>query len=347
MKKTILLIIAIILIFLVCLFILIFNGKIILTSSKKEEQKTPFVSYNKWLHVENTNILNEKGENCRLKGLSSHGIQWYSDVITYDNLKTLRDEWNINTFRIAMYTNSDGYISHPEEMKSKVIEITDMLIDLDMYAIIDWHTLTDNDPNIYKAESKSFFDEMSKKYSDCPNVIYEICNEPSANYVTWDDYIKPYAEEIISTIRSNSEKSLIIVGTPNWCKNLDTVADNPLQFDNILYSCHFYSGTHGDELKKEIDYALDKGICIFVSECGTSDFTGNGEIFLDEFNDWINFLDERNISWINWSFSNKDESTAILLPDFPSVSNSQDTTINIDDYLSSSGKYIKQILQKY
>ena len=95
----------------------------------------------------------------------------------------------------------NGYISDKENIKNKVIEIADNVIDLDMYVIIDWHILMDNNPNTHKEEAKEFFREMSTLYADTPNVIYEICNEPNGNSVTWDKSIKPYAEEIIPIIR--------------------------------------------------------------------------------------------------------------------------------------------------
>ena len=45
------------------------------------------VSKNGWLSVNSTNLQNEKKQNIQLTGLSSHGIQLYSDIIKYNNLK--------------------------------------------------------------------------------------------------------------------------------------------------------------------------------------------------------------------------------------------------------------------
>lgn len=89
-------------------------------------------------------------------------------------------------------------------------------------------------------------------------MLYEICNEPNGGGVTWSNNVKPYAEDIINTIRAKSPKSLIIVGTPDWSKDLKSVADNPLQYSNVIYSCHFYAGTHGNELQESISYCLQK-----------------------------------------------------------------------------------------
>lgn len=313
-------------------FINIYNN-ILITFS---ESNNNLVSKNGFLKVSGNTLQNQKGRTIQLKGLSSHGIQWYYDMINYKNLKYLRDEWGINVFRIAMYTLEEGYIYKPE-LKERVIEIIDIAIKLNIYVIVDWHILSDGNPNLFKTQSKDFFYEISKKYNDTPNVIYEICNEPNGG-VTWDNDIKPYAEEIIPIIRNNSKKSLIIVGTPNWSQDVDVAADNPLEFSNIVYAFHFYSGNHNEDLRNKIDYALEKGISVFVSEWGVSKLSGDEGIYIDESNRWIEFLNERKISWINWSFSDKKESSAIL----SEYINTEESSI--DNYLSQSGRYIKSII---
>lgn len=323
-KKNVILAFIVILIILICV---LFPWEKVIRFGVKN-----LVSGNGNLHVEGTTLYNKYNEPIQLKGLSSHGIQWFGNLITKDNLTYLRDNWGINVFRIALYTEENGYISNPS-LKDKVIEITDNLIDLDMYAIIDWHILSDGNPMTHIEEAKNFFDEMSKKYADTPNVIYEICNEP--NNATWEDAIKPYASEIIPIIRKNSPDALIIVGTPTWSTDIDKVAESPLDFDNVAYACHFYAGTHKTDQRNKIKKALDKNICVFITEWGTTNLTGNSELSLDSSAEWLDFLDSNNISWINWSFANKAEDSAILKP----------VTINspeeIDLNLTESGEFIK------
>lgn len=328
----------------------------------KRPGKSNLVSRNGALYVDGTSLKNIYGETFKLKGLSSHGIQWFYDIITYENLKYLRDIWGINVFRIAMYTNEDGYISNPEEVKNKAYNIINMCIDLDLYVIIDWHILSDGDPNIYKEQAKSFFNETSLKYKDIPNLIYEICNEPNQSYVTWSNHIKPYAEEIIPIIRNNSSNSIILVGTPDWSKDILSVSNNPLSFSNIMYTIHFYAASHKTELQHNITYALENNIPIFISEWGTTDANGNGTIDIESSYNWINFMDLNNLSWVNWSFCNKNEASAILLPnyvlsEYSDITNNTtmdnlnnnsyiDSNIinNLDSFLSESGKFIKSVI---
>lgn len=303
---------------------------------EKTLTKTNLVSDNGWLRIENNTLVNNDGEKIQLKGMSTHGIQWYGSFANEEMIKKIRDEWGSNLFRVAMYTNENGYIQN-KNLENEVIKIVDTVIKLNMYVIIDWHILSDNDPLIYKEEAKDFFRKMSEKYKNYPNVMYEICNEPNGN-VTWNENVKPYAEEVISVIRENSKDSIIIVGTPTWSQDVDKAKENPINDKNVMYALHFYAGTHTDYLREKAKDALTK-IPIFVSEWGVSDASGSGGVYLEESQKWVNFMNENNISWANWSLSDKNESSALLINGAPN--NSLD-----DNYLSESGKFIKQVMKE-
>ena len=294
-------------------------------------EKNSYVSYNGWLSIDNNTLVNQYMEKILLKGMSSHGIQWFPEFVNDNNIKLLKD-WGANVFRIAMYTDEGGYLSN-SDLKYKVYEMVDLVISNDMYVIIDWHILHDNNPLYNLESSKQFFAEVSKKYKDTPNVIYEICNEPNGN-TTWND-VYSYANEIIKVIRENSKNSIIIVGTPTWSQDIDKVIDQPIDDPLVMYALHFYAGTHKEDLRNRLKNVVGK-IPIFVSEFGVTDASGYGNIDLNEARIWLDFLEENNISWINWSLSNKAEGASFLNPN---------ASYEIkDEYLSTSGKFIKEML---
>ena len=263
------------------------------------------VSENGKLCVIGKQLCNESKKPIVLHGMSSHGLHWFSQFVTKSAIKSTAD-YGANLFRLAMYTGEGGYLTN-KSVKNTLINAVDFAISLDMYVIIDWHILSDNDPLQNVDEAESFFRDISKRYANYPNVLYEICNEPNGN-ITWSGNVKPYAERIIKAIRENSD-GVILVGSPTWSQDLHQVKKDPINQSNIMYTCHFYAGTHKDFLRQRIS---DCQLPVFVSEWGTSAADGNGGVYLDEAQIWIDFMNENNISWANWSLCDKNESSAAL-----------------------------------
>lgn len=264
------------------------------------------------LSVKGAQLVDKDGNNFQLKGMSTHGIAWFPDFINENSFKTLRDDWNTNAVRLAMYTHEyNGYCSGGDKtyLKGLVEKGVDIATDLGMYVIIDWHILQEQSPQTYKSEAKAFFEEISAKYKNYDNVIYEICNEPNGG-AGWDNDIKPYAEEIIPIIRKNSPDAVIIVGTPTWSQDIDKALANPLDYDNVMYALHFYAATHTDWLRQRVKDCYNKGLPIFVSEFGCCDASGNGGNDFGQTKQWLELLDNCGISYMNWNLANKNESSS-------------------------------------
>ena len=290
------------------------------------------VSENGWLQVKGAQLCNEAGEPVVLRGMSSHGLHWYPQ---YTNAQSIRNTaaYGANLFRVAMYTGEGGYLSNPDAVKKQLIAAVDAAISADLYVIIDWHILSDGNPSAHTEEAVRFFTEMAKRYGDNPAVLFEICNEPNGN-VDWKRDVKPYAAAVIDAIRAHAPKSVILVGSPTWSQDIHKAASNPLAGENIMYTLHFYAGTHGAELRRRIDDVRAKGLAVFVSEWGTSRADGSGGVFLRESAEWLDFLDERGISWANWSLCDKNETSAALKSGVP---NSRPWTA---EDLTESGRFV-------
>ena len=141
----------------------------------------------------------------------------------------------------------------------------------------------------------------------------QLCNEPNGN-VTWERDVKPYAQALIPVIRAESPKAVILVGSPTWSQDIHLAARSPLRGENLMYTLHFYAGTHGADLRRRIDEAMSAGLPVFVSEWGTSRADGGGGVFLREAAEWLDFLARRGVSWANWSLCDKNETSAALRP---------------------------------
>ncbi len=310
------------------------------TSTETATESSSIIERHGALRVQGADLVDQNGEKFQLYGMSTHGLSWFPQYVSYETFLTLRDDWNTNCVRLAMYTAEyNGYCTggDKEQLKTLVQNGVDYATELGMYVIIDWHVLNDQDPNVYKEEAKTFFDEMSSIYADYNNVIYEICNEPNG-YASWDS-VKNYANEVIPVIRANDNDAIIIVGTPTWSQDIDKAAASLLEHDNILYALHFYAGTHKDDLRNRLDTCASNGLPIFVSEFGTCDASGNGANDFESTAKWLELIDQYNISFCCWNLANKDESSSIL----------KSTTTNISNWteeeLTESGVWMREFFR--
>lgn len=273
------------------------------------------------LSVSEGRLVDENGQPFQILGVSTHGIGWFPEYVNIDAFRTLRDAYGVNAIRMAMYTAEyNGYCTggDPEQLKRLVRQGVDIAAELGMYAIIDWHTLSDHDPNQHIDEARAFWREMSQKYAGQDNVLYEICNEPNGG-TSWAS-VKTYAEEIIGEIRKNDDDAVILVGTPNWCQQLGGPLDDPIDDANLMYTMHFYAATHGQDLRDELERALEQGLPVFISECSICDASGSGRIDYDSADAWLELIDRYGLSHVAWNLSNKDESAALIRSDCAKLS---------------------------
>lgn len=266
------------------------------------------------LTVKGTQLVDEKNKPVVLRGISSHGIAWYPEYTNYRSLKTLKD-YGANVFRIAMYVDqNDGYLEEPELNKKLLYSAIENSLAADLYTIVDWHILRDENPNRHFQEAISTFKEVAKRYGDEPGIIYEICNEPNGD-TTYDDIVR-YADQVIPVIRRYAPNALILVGTPNFCTSLSEAVENPMQYQNIMYTYHFYAGVSDCKYAiEEISRGLENGLPVFISEWGLDHYKeAKHEQGWKDTITFLDFLKENNISWINWSLSNKDEGYSMINP---------------------------------
>ena len=285
------------------------------------------------LHVEGTDLVDKDNNPVQLIGLSTHGLHWYGEYVNEVSLAACKEAFNVNLFRFSLYTSENGYCEcsekKKEELYNRVLEGVRIATKLDMYAIVDWHMLgeeNDNDKNplYYKEQAKEFFDRITKDLADYDNVFYEIMNEPCGK-TTWAD-CKTYAEEIIPIIRANKPDAIVLVGNPKWSSDLVSPKNNPLSFTNIMYTFHFYAADIKDTTKVTKAYAA--GLPIFVTEHGGMDADGDGALDRDSTAKWYQVLDARNISYVAWNISHSKGSSAIL----------KAKTANLDDFSNTNLK---------
>jgi len=262
------------------------------------------------LRVVDRQLCDQAGQSVVLRGISTHDLKAFGRFANRDAIRSLAQDWHVTVLRCAVYLTS--YLP-VRDLEQRIDLIVSACEENGIYCIIDWHVLTERNPQKTEAEARVFFARKAAQYRDKPHVLYEICNEPNGAEVTWRENVKPYAEAIIPVIREHAPDAVIIVGTPMWSQDVDVAAQEPLAFGNLLYALHFYAGSHGDWLREKIRKASEH-IAIFCSEWGTTLASGDGGPFPKESTVWLDFLEGNRISWCNWSLSDANETSALFRP---------------------------------
>ncbi|MEI8113539.1 MAG: glycoside hydrolase family 5 protein [Bacteroidia bacterium] len=312
------------------LFFIILLGGLILSLSL---QAQPVKKHGN-LSVKGIQLTDEHGSATVLNGISYGWHNWWSPFYNKESVNWLATDWKCSAVRAAMGVEpKEGYLDKPDWSKEKVEAVVDGAIENGIYVLIDFHS-----HNIRLPEAKVFFTEMATKYGKYPNVIYELYNEPVKD--SWTQ-VKEYSVELIKTIRAIDPDNVILVGSPHWDQDIHLVADDPiLGFNNIMYTCHFYAGTHGQSLRDRCDYALKKGIPVFISESAGMEASGDGPINYEEWQKWIDWCATNKISLISWSVSAKKETCSMIKPGVSVQGNWKEADLN------ESGIKTRELLRK-
>jgi endoglucanase len=288
------------------------------------------------LKVIGTQLVDEQANPVALHGMS---FGWHNLWPRFYNKGAVRElvtKWNSNVVRASMgiELNESGYLKSPQQSVKLMKKVIDACIKQGVYVIIDWH-----DHNIHTKEAVEFFTMMSKEYGHRPHIIYEIFNEP--DYETWPE-VKAYSEEVIKAIRANDPDNIILVGSPKWDQDIHLPAADPIkEFDNLMYTMHFYAGTHKKWLRDRTDEAIAKGLPVFVSECAGMEATGDGPLAVAEWKAFVDWMDAGGLSWVAWSVSDKKETCSILNPS--AASNGKWKDIDVKEW----GNLTRSYLQAY
>ncbi|MGW7369633.1 cellulase family glycosylhydrolase, partial [Streptomyces sp. NPDC054841] len=276
--------------------------------------RTP-VEINGQLKVCGTKLCNQYGKPVQLRGMSTHGLQWYSQCVTSGSLNALATDWNADVLRISMYIQEGGYETDPRKFTDLVHSIIEQATARGMYAIVDWHMLDPGDPHHNLSRAKTFFTEIAQRHGNKNNLLYEIANEPSE--VSWSR-IKSYAEQLIPVIRGQDPDTPVLVGTRAWSSlgvsdgaDETEVVNNPVNASNIMYTFHFYAYSHRDEYLNTLSRAADK-LPMFVTEFGTQNYAGEGSNDFTMSQRYIDLMANKKISWVNWNYSDDNRTGAVF-----------------------------------
>ncbi|MBO4862977.1 MAG: cellulase family glycosylhydrolase [Eubacterium sp.] len=342
---------------------------------------------------ENGNPVQLKGMSTF--GLQWGDGNWILNDAAFD---ALAYDWNCDIIRLAMYVTETGYADDPAAGLERVEQGIQLATERGMYVLVDWHILSPGDPTneVYLNAGKNlpvytdikeahpdyngaqlFFAYLSEKYGDQGNVLFETANEPNglgseaAAASVWSEKLLPYHQGVVNAIRDydkDPNPNIVICGTDNWSQFVDAPVSDPVVDpavangsaldDQIMYTVHFYAGTHDTEpdedgnywLGSKIEKALEGGIAVFCTEWGTSEATGDGGPYINYAERWLDFLADMKISWCSWSLALKNEISASMLKtatkepidlDDDGIPNWDTATDGTNTDLSITGLYVR------
>lgn len=297
-----------------------------------------------WFPISDLNLNNTNNFNMmslEINFAPTQGVKFPHSASLVGNMV---DQWHVQVIKATMfpYDPWNGASAHSYDNNyptykwyniNLVNSIVQAAIDQNIYVIIDWHAGEGNDPdpNIYwtNGHVQEFFAYMVDKWGSYPNVIYQTVNSP--NTIAWGDAksgkagLKTYNQNVINFIRAREAANgyapnLIIAGTPTFSQDVEIATNDPLTGNLIAYNFMWYAGTHGISIRNKAETALVNlaakapNQTIFMSEVGTSTSNGTGGVYYNEFNTWLEWAKTKKLSWLNWSISNKEESSAIFVP---------------------------------
>jgi endoglucanase len=287
------------------------------------------------LKVEGTRLLDANNQPYALRGMSFGWSCFWPRFYTAGTVDWLYKDWNCSVLRAAMGVEpKGGYIDNPVGSKALIEAVVDGAIKSGVYVIIDWHS-----HHVNLEEAKTFFGEMAAKYGKYPNIIYELFNEPAE--ADWPE-VKAYAEAVIKVIREKDPDNIILVGCPKWDQEIQLPAADPIKgYKNLMYTMHFYAGTHKQWLRDRTDAAIKAGLPVFISESAGMEASGDGPIDSREWRLYIDWINKNNLSWITWSVSDKDETCSVLNTSASSTGHWKEGD------LKESGVKIREYLKAY
>lgn len=289
--------------------------------------------------VNGKTVYQHNKERMELKGMSLFWSIWGKHMWTKPILSKLAQEWSCNVVRLPIGYDHDSYEGYlgesgfAEELKL-AIQTIGHAVELGLYVILDIHN--HYACSIDQEKTIQFLERVSSEYPNSENLLYELCNEPLD--CSWSE-VKEYSIRAIDRIRKNSPDAVCIVGLLDWGKDLNTAYMDPVPRENVLYAFHFYSGSHRESLSGELESYLRKGFPVIISECGVSQYDGNGDPDFNSFDKWLKILSRYGVSWCGWSINDKEETSSSFVIGYKDME---------DEFqLTDTGKFFRDRVSNY
>jgi len=142
----------------------------------------------------------------------------------------------------------------PEAYLKMLDEAVDWCTDLEMYVMLDWHTIGNLEMEMFqdpmyvttKQETFDFWRKIAAHFAGNNTVaFYELFNEPTTyrgqlGVCSWSTW-KKLVESMITIIRYSDKETIPVVGGFDWAYDLTPLRNEPINAEGIAYSVHPYA----------------------------------------------------------------------------------------------------------
>ena len=286
-----------------------FGGGTLITPIPKKDHYELVVDakYLPKLAVDGNLIIDETGRKVSLEGLMVTELQRLSTKKNFSK-EYFEEVFSCGGNVIRIPIHPESWLSDEYYLWRYLDPVVTWAIENEKYIILDLHFIGNiingsgsemQDVGENPLEfSKDFWHLVASYFSDVPNAIFEIYNEPaSINAKDWT----ASAEELISTSRRTGAKQLILVSGIDYSYDLSCWENVTILDENIAYVAHVFPNRYGWEqnLKK-----ISEERPVVVTEWGyisekeyakQSYLIGSREEYGKPFYD---FMTENNIGWV-------------------------------------------------
>lgn len=253
-----------------------------------------------FISVIGNRLVDQNWDLYALRGVSLNFHNFAPQFYSQNVIRQIASEWKSSVVRASI----NDFDDNPENAFQKLDLVVQAAIVNSIYVIIDYNTFG---PQLDKA--RTFFRRVASTYSRYPNIIYEILHD-SGNFIQWPE-LKDYSIDLIRVIRAIDPFNLILVPSPHSNQDIHLVANSPITgYKNIAYACRFVV-SHQQWFRDRIVSVLDRGLPLFVTECGPMDPV-DGPLSVQDWNEWNFFLKDHLISWVAWHLGNEEVPSAML-----------------------------------
>jgi len=245
------------------------------------------------LHTKGTQILNDKNEPIRLRGINLISTNWgdkYNDW-NPQAIDFATNSWHINVLRTRIYEHE--YTENPAKffltLETQILEPARRN---NLYIIIHpWFGENDSLPG--NGGIKMWL-AVANRYKNDPHIIYDLLAEPRDT--TFKSVQDAYLS-LIPQVRTISPSSLIMVTGLDWGRDINVYLESPLPFDNLVYRTNPYNKTA--EFPGLFGKIAEK-YPVFFGEFGTEDKLS---MSIQDAQNVMAYADKLSIGWTAWHFT--------------------------------------------